>query len=87
LAAAWLLDGQDVDEPDVGVADEQFAGDLAEGSRYLAVEVGGPGVLGLEGVEDAVAGFADLECVPGNGALLGDRDLAAGLLIPDTEDR
>src|SRR3984885_4290141 len=77
--ARSLLDGQDVDELDVGVAGEQLAGDLAEGHRYLAVEVRIQGVPGLEGVEDAVGGVADLECVPVNGALLGNRDLAAGL--------
>jgi hypothetical protein len=41
--------------------------------------VGLPCVVGLEGVEDAVAGVTDLERIPGHGALLGHRELAACL--------
>jgi hypothetical protein len=41
--------------------------------------MGGTSVLGLERVEDAVAGVADLERIPGDGALLSGRDLAARL--------
>jgi len=36
-----------------------------------------PALLTLEDVEDAVGGDADLERVPRDGALLGDRELAA----------
>ena len=39
----------------------------------------GAGVVGGEGVEDAVAGVADLERVPGDGAFLGDGQVPAGL--------
>src|SRR4029077_12141308 len=44
-----------------------------------AVDVRGAGVVGGEGIEDAVAGVADLERVPGDGALLGDGQLPSGL--------
>jgi hypothetical protein len=38
----------------------------------------GPDVVGGERVDDAVAGFNDLEPVPGDGASIGDGQLAAG---------
>jgi hypothetical protein len=41
--------------------------------------VRGPGLVGREGVEDAVAGVIDLERVPGDGASLGDGQLTGGL--------
>src|SRR5260370_1369568 len=76
--AARLLDRDDVDSADLRVTGEQVGSDLAKRSRDLAVQVGLPGVAGLEGVEDAVAGVTDLERVPGHSALLGNRELAAG---------
>src|ERR1700748_951063 len=70
--AGLLLDGQDVDGLDVRFAGQQVGGHLGERGRYLAVDVRGAGVVGGEGVEDVVAGGADLDRVPGDGALLGD---------------
>src|SRR5262245_27651226 len=78
-AGSLLLDRHDVDGSDVRVGGQQVGRDLPEGLRDLPVQVGLTGVLGLEGVEDAVAGVADLERVPGNRALLGDREVAARL--------
>jgi len=37
------------------------------------------GVLGLKGVEDAVAGVADLERIPGYGAFLGELQWSCSL--------
>ena len=74
-----LLDGQDVDEPDVWCAGQQIGRHVGKRGWDLAVEVRGPGVAGGESVEDAVAGVIDLERVPGDGASLGDGQLLAAL--------
>jgi MFS family permease len=63
-----LLDRDDVDRADVGVLGEQVRPDLSESLGNLPVEVRLPGVLGLEGVEDAVGDVVDLEGIPGHGS-------------------
>jgi hypothetical protein len=73
-----LLDGDDVERLNHRVARQQVAGDLAERLRDRPVDVRGPRVIGLERVKDPVAVLADLERVPGDRALLGDSELAAG---------
>ena len=67
-----LLERQDVDGPDVWVTRQQVDRNLGQGGRDLAVDVGSTGAVSAEGVEDAVAGIADLERVPADGALFGD---------------
>src|ERR1022692_2176359 len=74
-----LLHRDDVDCADVRGTGEQAGSNLAECSRDLAVQVGLPVLVGLEAVEDAIAGVTDLERVPGHGAQLGHRELAASL--------
>jgi hypothetical protein len=64
---------------DVRFGGEQVGGDLGQGFGYLAVDVGLAGVLGLEGVEDAVVGVVELERVPRDGSLLGQRQRASAL--------
>lgn len=62
-----LLERQDVDGPDVWVTCQQVGRHLGQGGRDLAVDVRSTGVVSGEGVEDAVAGAADLERVPAGG--------------------
>ena len=58
---------------------EEVGADLGECLRDLAVDMGQAGVLGLEGVEDAVGGVVELERVPGDGALFCERERATAL--------
>ena len=59
-----LLERKDVDGPDVWITCQQVDRNLGQGGRDLAVDVRGAGAVGGEGVEDAVAGIADLERIP-----------------------
>jgi Integrase core domain len=74
-----LLDGYEVDGLDVRCAGQQVGRHFGQRGRYLAVDVRGASVAGGKGVEDAVAGVANLERVPGDGAFLGDGQVPAGL--------
>src|ERR671914_2185155 len=73
------LDGEDVDQADVGGRGQKVRGDLSEGLRDLTVQVGLTRLAGLERVEDAEGHLVDPERVPGDGAGLGDRQRAARL--------
>jgi hypothetical protein len=67
-----LLDRDYVDRANVRRRGEQVGCYLAEGLRDLPGQVGVSGVVGVESVEYAVAGVADLERIPGDSALLSD---------------
>lgn len=66
-----LLDGDDINRPDVGLLCKKTGCDLSERGGDLPVEVGEAAIFDLEGIEDAVLGVVDLEGVPGDGARLG----------------
>src|SRR5436190_14742998 len=72
-----LLDRDQVDGLDLRVLGQKVAADLRKPLGDLAVDVGLPAVLVLEGVKDAVGGVVDLERVPGHGAFLGLCEAAA----------
>jgi hypothetical protein len=74
-----LLDGEYIDQVDLGVVCEQLGSDLSKGSWDLTCEVRGTGVLARKRIEDAERRVLELERVPSHGALLGGGNRAASL--------
>src|SRR5690349_7790271 len=76
-ASGELLHGDELHELDLGFFGQQLAADLRERPGDLAFEVRPATRLARERVEDPVGRLVDLERVPGDRGLLGQRELAA----------
>jgi hypothetical protein len=74
-----LFDGQDIDRPEIRFAGGQIGRHHGNRCRDPSVDMRATTVVGGEGVEDAIAAFADSERLPGHSTRLGHRQFSGRL--------